>query len=140
MASSRPSMTATIQADAMPICTSDTSAAVINNLSASGSHELSQVRDLVTAARQIAVQPVRNGGKPEDRGADELLGDAEYELGLESRQEDDDEERHQEDAGQRQRVGQVHRETRPLARVHAHSTAPAGTDHVLANDDPDAKV
>ena len=76
-ANSRPMMIATIQAGARSICTSEMNAAEISSLSASGSMTCPSARDLLAAAREVAVEPVGERREAEDRGADELLADAE---------------------------------------------------------------
>jgi hypothetical protein len=71
-------------------------------------HELPELRHLPAAAGEVAVQPVRQRRDAEDGGAEDLPRHAEDELGLEARQQHHDEQRNQEDAGQRKRVRQVH--------------------------------
>ena len=72
-ANSRPMMTATIQAGARSICTSEMNAAEIRSLSASGSMQLAERRDLLPPPRQVAVEPVGQRGQPKMAAADELL-------------------------------------------------------------------
>ena len=91
-------MTATIQAGARSICTSEMSAADDQQLVGQRIDELAERRDLLAPARQVAVEPVGQRRQPEDRGADEFLRHAEDLTPLELRQQHDDEQRHEEDA------------------------------------------
>ena len=70
--------------------------------------ELAEGRDLFPAPGQIPVQPVGDGCEAENRGADELVRDAENLAALELRQQHDHEQGHEEDAAERQRVREVH--------------------------------
>ncbi len=107
-ANSRPMMTATIQAGARPICTSEMKRRRDEQLVGERIHQLPEGRDLLAAARQVAVEPVGERGQPEDGRADELLADAENQPPLELRQQHDHEQRHEEDPGERERVRQIH--------------------------------
>ena len=76
-------------------------------------HELAELRHLPAAPGQVAVQPVRERRGTEDGRAQDLLGHADDDLGL-ARQQHHDEQRNEEDTGQRKRVRQVHRDALPL--------------------------
>ena len=71
-------------------------------------HELPERRDLLAPPREVAVEPVGQRGDAEDRRADELLRHAEDQAPLELRQQHDDQQRHEEDAAERQRVRKIH--------------------------------
>ena len=101
-------ITATIHAGARSICTSEISAAERQQLVGERIDDLPERRDLLAAARQIAVGPVGERGQAENRGADELLRHAENLPAFELRQQHHHEQRHEEDARHGERVRQVH--------------------------------
>ena len=134
-ASSRPMMTATIQAGARSSCTSEMNAADVSSLSASGSIIRPSDGHLPAAARQIAVEPVGERGQAEDRRATSAVGTPKISMPFELRQQDDDEQRDQEDARDGQRVGQVHLAAQPHCSrpIRAHRVV-AGRDRGLPRD------
>ena len=107
-------ITATIHAGARSICTSEIERGERQQFVGERIDELPERRDLLAAARQIAVGPVGERGEAENRGADELRRHAENLPPLELRQQHDHEQRHQADARHRERVRQVHGPTAPM--------------------------
>ena len=79
-------------------------------------HHAAERGHLAAPARQIAVEPVGERGQAENRRANERRRHAENRMALELRQQDDDQQRDQEDAGNGERVRQVHQ---PLSRIVA---------------------
>ena len=69
---------------------------------------LAKGRDLFATPGEVAVSPIGEGCKTENRRADDLVGDAENLPSLELRQQHHHEERHEENPRERQRIGQVH--------------------------------
>ena len=84
-------------------------------------HDLPERGDLLAAARQVAVEPVGQRRQAEDRRADQLLPHAQNEAPLELRQQHDDQQRHEKDAAERQRVRQIHQDRHASSIKNQHS-------------------
>jgi hypothetical protein len=96
-------------------------------------HHLAQRGDLLAAPGQVAVQPVGQRCQPEDGCRHEVLVDPQHLPALELRQQHHDEQRHQEDPRQRQRVRQIHRQEPDRRVIGRHCIPPpAGAQNALA--------
>jgi hypothetical protein len=73
--------------------------------------------DLAAPPRQVAVEPVGQGGQPEDCRPDNLHLEPQHPPALELGHQHHHEQRHQEDPGERERVGQVHGPVEPGGRA-----------------------
>jgi len=72
-------------------------------------HELPERRDLLPAAREVAIEPVGQRRQAEDRRPHQFFANAKNQAPLELRQQNHHEQRHEEDASDGDRVGKIHR-------------------------------
>ncbi len=79
-----------------------------------GVEDLPQPGDLAAAAGQVAVEPVGERREAEDGPGHQLDGQSHHEPALELREQHRHQQRHQEDARDRDAIGQVHGGTGPF--------------------------